>query len=552
LADVFLLGATGLFGSRLARRLSEEGRSVVLAARGGGKLQALAAETGGTAFRLDRADAGACAIAFARHRPRIAIDAAGPFQDYGEDPYRFARQALDAGAHYLDLSDSAGFTQGIAALDGLARAKGLAALSGVSSTPALSSVIADALAEGLDQVQSIETAIVPGNRTERGYSVMRAILAEAGQSFRLRRGGRWEKARAWVGTRRIALNIGGRKIARLAALHPTPETAIFPARYGAKTAEFRAGLELPLLHRGLSALAWLVRLRLLKTLAPLAKPLYALASALKGFGTDLGGMRVAVRGRTGEAWTERVWTLLAPDGIGPNIPAEPAALLAAKLLRGEIAPGARPALGEFTLAEAEAALHALGILTERAERPLPSLFAAVLGADFAALAPPVRALHAEPGLRSYAGEADIDGPEGLLARLAARIAGFPPPGRGVPLRVTIEAAEARETWTRDFAGRRFRSVLKRRGGSATERFGPFVFTLGLAREGDRLAYPVISGRFLWLIPLPRFLLPKSETWESADAEGRFTFDVRLNLSWGPRITHYQGFLVPEAADPGPI
>lgn len=77
----------------------------------------------------------------------------------------------------------------------------------------------------------------------------------------------------------------------------------------------------------------------------------------------------------------------------------------------------------------------------------------------------------------------------------------------------------------------------------TERFGPFTFTLGLTIQDGALHYPVATGR-IGPIPLPRWLLPGSETRECAD-EGRFHFDVRL-LAPVTRalMVHYRGHLSP--------
>ncbi|MCU0912917.1 MAG: NAD-dependent epimerase/dehydratase family protein [Rhodobacteraceae bacterium] len=219
---VLVLGATGLFGGHIARRLIGAGHPVILSGRSRAALQAFAAAHGGIPLPFDRDDAEAAAAALATARPFAVIDAAGPFQAYGPDPYRFARQVLEGGAHYLDLADAADFVAGIGALDALARARGLVALSGASSTPALSAAAADALAEGLDRIEAVEAAILPGNRTDRGLSVIRAILAQVGQPYRLWRGGRWQTVHGWDDTRMIAFRAGGHALTRPGALNETP------------------------------------------------------------------------------------------------------------------------------------------------------------------------------------------------------------------------------------------------------------------------------------------------------------------------------------------
>jgi NAD(P)-dependent dehydrogenase (short-subunit alcohol dehydrogenase family) len=544
---VLVLGATGLFGGHLARRLIGAGHPVILSGRSRAALQAFAAAHGGTPLPFDRDDAEAAAAALATARPFAVIDAAGPFQAYGPDPYRFARQVLEGGVHYLDLADAADFVAGIGALDALARARGLVALSGASSTPALSAAAADALAEGLDRIEAVEAAILPGNRTDRGLSVIRAILAQVGQPYRQWRGGRWQTVHGWDDTRMIAFRAGGHALTRPGALNETPDVALFPARYRARTVVFRAGLELPVMHHGLSLARWLVRLGLIRSLAPLSRPALRAASVLKGFGSDRGGMTVAVLGRGPQGWERRSWDLVATDGIGPRVPAEPAALLVEKLLAGTVAPGARNAAGALTLAEAEAGLHALGLHTERRSAPAVPIFRQAV-AGFDALPHAVRGLHDAPGLRRFEGSADIDGPEGWRAALLARLAGFPPPGRAVPVTVEIDADETREVWTRSFGRHRFRSVLTLRGGTVHERFGPAEFALGLTASGGALAYPVTGARLFGRLPMPAALIPVSETAETEDAEGRFRFDVLIRLRSGARIAHYRGWLVPVADD----
>ncbi len=541
---ILILGATGLFGGHLARQLIADGYDVVCAARSEGKLDAFTAAHGGRAQVLGRTDAQAVTDALTTLAPRIVIDAAGPFQAYGDDPYRFARQVIEAGAHYLDLADASAFVAGIGALDDLARAKGVTVLSGASSTPALSSAVVDALAEGLDHVETIETAIMPGNKTDRGLSVIRAILGQTGQPYQQFMGGRWVIVHGWDNTKRVPFAAGGRYLTRLAALNETPEVALFPGRYTARTSIFRAGLELSLMHRGLAAMRWPVRWGLVGSLEPLSKLVLRVSTWMKGLGSDAGGMKVSVLGQRDGAWVRRTWSLVAGDGEGPRIPATPAARAVPRLLAGQIEPGARPACGIVPLDDLEAAMAKFGVVTERGEEQLTPIFARALGDDLARLPAPIRDLHTGLGIRRYEGRADVDGPEGVMARIAAWIAGFAPTGRDVPVEVTIDADETREIWTRNFAGHRFRSILRHKAGRTTEQFGPATFTLGLSVDGEELDYPVGAGRAFGLIPIPRFLVPVSVTRERVDPEGRFVFDVRISLRSGALIGHYRGWLVP--------
>ena len=109
----------------------------------------------------------------ARLAPSMVIDAAGPFQAYGDDPYRVAKAAIAAGAHYIDLADDSAFVAGIATLDARAQAAGVAVISGASSVPAISAAALDELVPGLASVAVVGAAILPGNRAPRGLSVVR-------------------------------------------------------------------------------------------------------------------------------------------------------------------------------------------------------------------------------------------------------------------------------------------------------------------------------------------------------------------------------------------
>lgn len=76
-----------------------------------------------------------------------------------------------------------------------------------------------------------------------------------------------------------------------------------------------------------------------------------------------------------------------------------------------------------------------------------------------------------------------------------------------------------------------------------ERFGPFSFLLRLSAEGGRVAWPVESGRVLG-VPLPRALMPRSETFEHEGADGRFRFDVKISMPFAGLIVRYRGWLEP--------
>ncbi|MGP1394649.1 MAG: DUF4166 domain-containing protein [Inquilinaceae bacterium] len=544
---VLVLGATGLFGGILARQLIEEGAfDVVCAGRDRRTLEVFCKAHGGRPKVLDRTNQAAVDRALAEIRPFAVVDATGPFQFYGATPFAFAAAAVAAGAHYLDIADAPDFVQGIAGLDPLARRHGVVALSGASTTPALVAAVADRLTEGLTTVAEVESAIVPGNRTSPGPSVMRAVLGQVGQPIQVYRNGRWGSGRGWSETKAFTLGVTGMPPVgkRLAALVDTPDLVLFPTRYSARTVLSRAGLELPLLHRAVGVGGALVRAGLLPSLSVFARPALLIVALLHRFGTDRGGMRVRVVGRTADgAWEDRSWDLIATDGHGPKIPVQPVALILRMLAAGQIAPGARPCLGEIGLDRLEEGMGRFRIKAERRTRPIVPLFRTVLGRSFDDLPRAVRQLHDGWGRTVFEGRADITGATTWRGRMAARLAGFPTSDQSVPARVTIEAREDREVWTRDFGSKRFYSVLTSVAGTLVERFGPFGFLIDLAVADGALHYPVRRG-FLWGIPLPAMVVPQSITREFEDEAGRFRFDVAVRFRNGELIAHYRGWLEP--------
>jgi saccharopine dehydrogenase-like NADP-dependent oxidoreductase len=552
---ILIIGGYGVFGGKLADALSADPAFDVIVA--GRSLSSAERFCEGKACRPLAVDTAApdLAAALAGARPFIVVDASGPFQVRRDAPYRVAEAALACGAHYLDLSDDGAFTAGIDTLNDAAIERGLTVLSGVSSVPALSSAAVVQLAEGFTTIDHIESIILPGNRAPRGLSVVRAIVGQAGRPLPLWRAGRFESATGWSERRTITLDVPGEPPVRnrWASLIGAPDLTLFPDHFRARSVSFRAGLDLKLMHGGLALLSLPVRWGLIRSLSPLAPALKWMADRLEPFGSSTGGMRVSVSGCTDDGRTERRdWTLIVRGGDGPSIPAIPAEILCRRLAAGTVSPGARPCLGEFTLAEAEAALARLRTATAQTRQEIQFVFETVLGEAWSALPAEIQALHAIPHARRWTGRARIERGTGLISRLAGALAGFPPAGEDVPVTVEMTRRGTRETWVRTFGARRFRSYLSSAGrpgsGRIQERFGLMRFRIGLQVRAGRLEYPVLSGRFLG-IPWPAFLLPRSTTAEFVDPEGRACFSVRIDLPLGGHVVSYSGWLLPDDAPP---
>ena len=552
---ILIIGGYGVFGSRLSEALLQRGEyDVVVVGRSIQKAEEFCERHGGIPHTID-INAIDLTEQVCRLAPAIIVDAAGPWQDYGEDPYRVARAGLACGAHYLDLSDDAAFSEGIAGLDAGARAKGVALISGVSSVPALSSAAADALSKGMTNIELVESAITPGNRAPRGQSVIRSILSQTGQPLKVWKSGAWRHVTGWGAIHSITLTVPGIPPLKNRWLSPigAPDLTLLPSRYDAASVRFFAGLELKFMHGGLFLLGKLVTGGFVESLASWTSVLQPLANLLRPFGSDRGGMRVNVVGKTAQGTHQsRIWTLIAEAGDGPDIPTVPARIMIPKLLAGQIDPGARPCLGEFTLEEAEDALSSLNVSTGRTDTEITPVFRQVLGNRFGELPPSLQRLHSVTGSHVWAGEADIERGKGLLSWLAGRVASFPPAGKGVPVRVTMVQKGKSETWTRQFGRNRFSSHLRQhpedQPGIIRERFGALDFSISLTARDDELAFPVLKGRFLG-IPIPRFLLPLSETRESVLPDGSCQFDVAISLPIAGPVVHYRGWLRPSPSHP---
>ena len=361
---VLVIGAGGVFGSRLCEGLLRHGFEVVAAGRDAGRAESVAARLGAA---FPGAVVEAVALDTATLTPdllkatgaEIVADAAGPFQ--GAEPTT-ARAAVAAGLHYVDLADGRDFVAAFPALDGAARAAGVVALTGCSSTPALSNAVLDRLTEGWREVTSVEAAISPGARAPRGLSVMQAILSWLGRPVRVFEAGRWTTRPGWSGFYRRDFGQAGR---RRVSLCDTPDLDLFPARFEPRErALFLAGLEPWPAHLGAWVLARLVELLRFDPV-PLAGLLLRVSSWFAVAGSDRGAMRVEASGVDGEGRAvQAIWRLVAEPGEGPVTPSLPALAAIRAIAAGRVEAGARACVGVLTLDDIVAEMAPHGLATE--------------------------------------------------------------------------------------------------------------------------------------------------------------------------------------------
>jgi hypothetical protein len=550
---VLVIGGGGTFGSLLVRGiLAATDFGVVIAGRDLKKAQALVEDllfhSPGREIEAAVLDRDGIAPDDLRALGVFAVvDAAGPFQ---HAEAKVAEAAIEAGVHYLDLADARDFVAAFPRLDARAKARGVTAISGASSTPALSHAVLDSLTSGWRAVDSIEVAISPGNRAPRGVSVVAAILSYAGRPVRVFVDGEWRERAGWsMLTRRMLPGIGRRWL----SLCETPDLDLIPERFRVRrSAVFRAGLELPVLHLGLWAASLLVRARVVSSLEPCARFFRGIAGLLSGLGTDRGGMIVEARGIGADnRAAETRWTLVAEAGDGPVIPTLPALAALRRLAEGRLWAGAYPCVGGLTLDEIETEFRPYRIRTRvDSVRQEGSLFATALGPGFDDLPEPIRAAHTPGWSLVLRGSASVTGAENALGRVAARIFRLPRPNGSIPVKVTMEAFFGKEVWTREFGGHRFKSVLSGRTGGLSERFGALTFDLHVPTSADGLDMHVVGWR-IGRLPLPGRLAPIADARERLDAEGRFSFDVAISLPLAGRLVRYRGWLMPAAENGEP-
>lgn len=551
---VLLIGATGVFGQRLARHLAMmEGLDLLLSSRDAGKAEhlarGLATTPGTTATGIGLDHRSGLSERLAEMAPWLVIDASGPFQGAG---YDIPKAALDAGAHVVDLADARDYILGYdAALDTLARSKGLVALAGASSTPALSAAAVVELTRGWQRVDSVEIAITPGGRSPVGEAVIAAILSYVGCPIPIWREGELQETTGWLDSRVTAMPRLRRQ--RVSAVETVDAQWLGPRLGVTSHVAFRAGLESHIEQWGLMLLARLRQAGLVRALHKLTSALLAARRLTRLPTSDRGGMLVQVTGLDERGRLRHSsWSLLAERGDGPQVPTLAAAATLRALLKGSLEPGARPAAGALSLGqiEAEMAPYAISTQVESGAHGRAILQKVLSEAAFSALPEPLRLFHNAEGPPVWSGSARIENGASPVAWLLRRIIGLPTTGEDVPVTVSVErlvgTSGPAEIWTRNFGGQRFFSTLDLDpDGHLRERFGAATFRLGLAARGGEVHLPVTAAR-LFGLPLPRFLLPRSEAIESLDSEGRFHFDVKLTLPFFGLLVHYTGWLVPKA------
>lgn len=552
---ILIIGGYGTFGGRLAELLSEvEALTLVIAGRSEAKavkfIGTLAAGAQKLPLAFDRdADVD---LQIGLLKPDLVVDATGPFQLYGGDPYRVVKACLNNTANYMDLADGVQFVDGIEQFDAEAKARGLFVLSGVSSFPVLTAAAVRKLSQGMQQVTDIKGGIAPSPYAGVGLNVLRAIAGYAGKSVEIIRDGRPFKSYALTDTFDYTIAPPGYLPlrSRCFSLMDVPDISVLPKLWpGLNSMWMGAGPVPGVFHAAFRWFAWLVRLHLLPTLSPLA-PLFHFVSRRLRWGEHRGGMFVAISGRqhTGEM-IERSWHLIAEGDDGPYIPSMAIEGIVRRFLEKKIPQaGARACTNDLELDDYEFLLKRRNIHTGIRERisgkAVHSLYREVLGERWDDLPGQLKAIHDHSGGLTAEGIASVERGRGWISAIIATIFRFPKASASIPVRVSFETRRNIEYWRRSFGAQSFTSsqTYGSTPGLVSERFGPFAFDLALVYEDEKLKLIVRDWRLLGL-RLPRALAPTGNSYEFSEA-GRFNFHIEIAHPITGLIVRYKGWLVP--------
>ncbi len=346
--SALVLGGYGNFGKRISKALAAKGVKVLIAGRDGIKAEGLAREIGSRAIGIQVDVGHEIPAALKRYQPDVVVNTVGPFQGQGYDT---ARAAISQGVSYVDLADGRCFVCNIVELDELAKKAGVCVVSGASTVPALSDAVLAQFEHEFQTIDLLKYGISPGQRAERGLATTQGILSYVGRkldSFP----GIGDKLYGWQDLyRQVYPELGTRWMANC----DIPDLDLLPKRYGIRSIQFSAGLELGVLHLGLWGLSHFVRLGLPLPLPKLAGPMLAISNWFNRFGSSDGGMHVILQGTKADSPGEKIerrWFIIARDGDGPHIPTIPAILLAERIAGGDPPPaGAYPCLGLISLSD---------------------------------------------------------------------------------------------------------------------------------------------------------------------------------------------------------
>ncbi|CAF4576769.1 unnamed protein product [Rotaria socialis] len=521
---ILILGGYGIFGSRLARLLASQSQlTLFIAARSIKHAKELCNTLHRNAatihsLYLDR-DNSNIETQLRLIQPDLLVDASGPFQSYGKDPYRVIKACLATSINYIDFADGSDFVKNISQFDTEAKANDIYILSGASTCPALTAAVVRRLAKGLTHIHSIRAGITPSPYADVGLNVIRAIASYSGKQIAVMHAGRLTFSYGFTETMRYTICPPGHLPLsnRRFSLVDVPDIRLLPDLWSdINTIWVGAGPMPEGLHRMLNGLAWLARWRLIPSLTPFAKLFYKTKNIVR-WGEHRGGMFVSIEGidNHGQKY-ERSWHLIAEGDVGPFIPSMGAAAIIHCVLDGKIpARGARPATMDLELEDYERLFSTLDIHSgqwdlRRTNTSISSsnLYKQLLCQAWDRLPQSLQTLHSGNTVKVI-GIAQVERGTNIFSRCIA-------------------------IWQASGSGHLQNLLI--------ERFGPFSFHLALVVTAGKL-HLVVRGWSLFGIRLPGLLAPSGNFYEFDD-HGRFNFHVEIKHTFTGLIVRYCGWLMP--------
>jgi hypothetical protein len=307
---VLIAGARGVFGRRLVEMLLEKTSwHLVLAGRNVAGLNGMVRSIGrerASAVALDLRDPAA--VADAAREVAAVCCTAGPFSALDRN---VVRAVVDAGAHWLDISDDSEWVNGLlgdASLWFAAEQQGVTVAPGLSSVPAISGVCVRDILARMPKPEKTTITLFIGNKNRKGPgSIGRALVS--GSS-----GGR-------------TVQLPGRRATSFP--FQSPDRELMQGELGLSV-EFRAAFELTLGYRLFPLFklcgAVLSRSFVAKAIALLTKP-------LAWFGSTEGILQVECWDEAGERAVSWV------RGRGQRMPVIPCAVVLDEILADSRPPG---------------------------------------------------------------------------------------------------------------------------------------------------------------------------------------------------------------------
>lgn len=235
-----------------------------------------------------------------------------------------ALHCIEHKIHYIDLADARDYVRNFSSLNQQAIDAGVIAITGASTVPSLSSAVLENYKHEFKHIDSLTYGITPGQKTPRGLATTEAILSYLGkptksQANKNKRQYGWQDTyrqrypglgKCWMGNCDI------------------PDLDLFPNYYHINNIRFSAGMESSVLHLGIWAISWLIRLGLPINLLKYSRFLLKASHLCDMFGSQNGGIHMLINGLDKHNKQLNIeWFIVVKDDDGPQVPAIPAIVL---------------------------------------------------------------------------------------------------------------------------------------------------------------------------------------------------------------------------------